>query len=85
MRDPEREPGGCFGEVPFQPHLAFEVGEDALDHEPEGGKCSLPADVGGGARAVGGEERDAVGGEPVAVGATPEAFIGDHNLCRGAC
>jgi hypothetical protein len=70
LGDPKGEAGGCFREVLLKPHLAFEVGEDALDHEPEGGECSLAVDVGGGARAVGSEERDAVGGKPVAVGAT---------------
>ena len=40
--------------------------------------------VGGGAGLVGREQRRAVGGEPFAVAAAPEAFVGDHDLGRGA-
>ena len=60
------ESGGCFGEVSLEPHLTFEVGEDALDHEPGRGERALAAEVGGGAGLVGGEQRGAVGGEPLA-------------------
>src|SRR5919106_1223414 len=38
LRDPDGESGRGFGEVSFEPHLAFEVGEDALDHEPARGQ-----------------------------------------------
>ncbi len=78
------EPGRCFGEVVFEPHLAFQVREDALDHEPGGGEGAFAAEVGGGAGLVGGEQADAVGGEPFAVAAAPEALVGDHDLGRGA-
>jgi hypothetical protein len=40
--------------------------------------------VGGGAGAVGGEQPGAGGGEPGGVVAPPEAFVGDHDLGRGA-
>ena len=84
LRDADGEPGGCFGEVLFESHLAFEVGEDALDHEPGRGERALAAEVGGGACLVGGEQGGAVGGEPFAVVAAPEALVGDHDLGRGA-
>jgi hypothetical protein len=51
--DPDGEPGGCFREVPLEPHLAFEVGEDALDDQSQRGECVLAAEGGGGAGAVG--------------------------------
>ena len=84
MGDSDGEAGGCLGEVVLESHLAFEVGEDALDHEPGGGERALAAEVGGGAGLVGREQGGAVGGEPVAVAAAPEALVGDHDLGRGA-
>jgi hypothetical protein len=38
---PDREPGRCLGEGPFKSHLAFEVGEDALDQGSRGGEAGL--------------------------------------------
>jgi hypothetical protein len=58
--DPEREAGWCAGEVVFEPHLLFQVREDAFDHQSRGGECPLVAEVGGGAVSsgvtVGGEQ-----------------------------
>jgi hypothetical protein len=84
VRFGRRAPGGCFGEVALEPHLALEVGEDALDHQPERGKRTFPAEVGGGACPVGSEQPDLVGGESCPVAATPETLVGDHDLGRGA-
>jgi hypothetical protein len=55
-----------------------------LDHKPQRGECALPADVGGGACPIWGEQPDLVGGELSLVVATPEAFVGDHDLGGGA-
>src|SRR5206468_12414017 len=67
--DSNGESGGCFGEVVLEPHLAFEVGEDALDYQSRRGQCALAAEVGGRACPVGCEQPDVVGGQPLAVGA----------------
>ena len=83
-RDSGGESGGCLREVLLESHLAFEVREDALDHQPRRGECALAAEIGGGARLVGGEQGDAVGGEPLAVAATPETLVGDDDLGRDA-
>ena len=37
LNDSLGESGGGFGEVVFEAHLAFEVGEQRLDHEPDAG------------------------------------------------
>jgi len=49
LSDALREPARCFGEVAGEPHLFFQVGEDAFDHEPAGGERVLAVLVGGGA------------------------------------
>ena len=83
-RATDGEPGWRAGKVVLESHLLFEVGEDALDHESGRSERPLSADVGGGARLVGGEQRRAGGGEPGLVVPAPEALVADHDLGRGA-
>jgi hypothetical protein len=48
LGDADGEAGGSSGEVSFESHLLFQVGEDAFDHEPGRGERSLVAEVGRG-------------------------------------
>jgi hypothetical protein len=48
LGDPDREAGQGLGEVPLESHLALEIGEDALDCEPDGGESPLAGFVAGG-------------------------------------
>ena len=83
MCDSGGEAGGCFGQVSLEPHLAFQVGEDALDYEPGGGECALRPLLAAVRVRSGVSRRDVVGREPGLVAATPEALVGDHDLGRG--
>lgn len=46
LRDSSGESGGCFGEVVFEPHLAFEVRKNRADHQPGRGERRFAAGVG---------------------------------------
>jgi pimeloyl-ACP methyl ester carboxylesterase len=84
LGDADGEAGGSSGEVSFESHLLFQVGEDAFDHEPGRGERSLAAEVGRGSCLVRGEQGRAGGCEPRLVVAAPEALVGDHDCGRGA-
>jgi hypothetical protein len=84
LGDAEGESGGCAGEVRLEPHLLFQVCEDAFDHQPGGGECAFAVEIGGGARLVGGEQLGAVGGESRGVVAAPETLVGDDDRGWGA-
>ena len=58
LGDPLCEAGGSLGEVVFEAHLAFEVGDRRLDHEPDAGQPLLAGEVGGGCVCGRGEDRD---------------------------
>jgi hypothetical protein len=81
--DPDGERCCCLGEVLLEPHLAFEVRVEALDHRPRRGKRAFAVEVGGGAGLLGGEQGGAVGGESLTATAAREGFVGDHGLGRG--
>ena len=84
MGDPYGEPCGCAGEVALEPHLLFQVREDALDHQSCRGERPLTTEVGCGARLVRREQRRAGRGEAGGIVAAPEAFVADHDLARCA-
>src|SRR5581483_6964937 len=79
LGDADGEPGGGFGEVLLEPHLAFEVREGALDRQSGGGELPLADSVGGGALARRSEQRDLVGLEAGRIRTAPKAFVAnDH-------
>jgi hypothetical protein len=80
LRDPLGEAARCLGEVPLQPHLLFEVREDALDHQTARRERAFASGVIGGSLTRRGEEPHLDALHPFAVGATPEALVGDHGL-----
>ena len=53
-------PAGGLGEVLFEAHLAFEVGEQRLDDQPQASLADLGVGVSGRAVAVGSDHRDAM-------------------------
>ena len=53
LRDPLGEPAWCSCEVPLEPHLFFQVREDALDRQSQSGESAFAVVVGCGSFAGG--------------------------------
>jgi hypothetical protein len=45
LGDAMDEPGGCSGEVVFEPHLAFEVRDRRFDHQSDAGEAVFAVGV----------------------------------------
>jgi len=86
LGDPLDQPCGCFRQVVFESHLAFQVRDCGFDDESDAGEAALVGEVVGVADAVSGVEQDAFELEGVGVGVllAPESFVGDEDLAAVA-
>src|SRR6266540_6141417 len=66
--------------MPLEPHLFFQVREDALDRQPQPCEDAFALVVGGGSLACRRQQLYLGAGHPLVVGASPEALVADHRL-----
>jgi hypothetical protein len=64
----------------FEPHLLFQVREDALDSQPQSCEGALAVVVVGGSFACRSEQLHPGACHPLVVGASPETLVGDHRF-----